>query len=114
MAGEEPLNLTPNGTLKLDTKSIKLDMLTCESMCGTVQWYELGLHEKVILNLICSTHSSVTANDLRTRPITSHHDVYYVFMFAIWPQNKILAIQPDIFDMLNDFGILFFVCLIAS
>lgn len=35
MEGEEPLNLIPNGTLKLDTKSIRLSMLTRES--GTVQ-----------------------------------------------------------------------------
>lgn len=42
MAGEEPLNLISNGTLKLDRKSIKLGMLTCESSCGTVRWFKVA------------------------------------------------------------------------
>lgn len=49
MAREEPLNLIPNGALKLDTKSIKIGMLTCEAACGTVQWYKVGLHKMVSL-----------------------------------------------------------------
>lgn len=36
MAGEEHLNRIPNGTLKLDTKSIKMSMLTHECASGTV------------------------------------------------------------------------------
>lgn len=47
MAGEEPLNLKPNGTLKLDRKSIKPSMLTCESSCVTVQWCDVAFHQMV-------------------------------------------------------------------
>lgn len=42
MTQEEPLNLTPNGTLKLDTKSIKLGMLTCECMWDCAVIYSRG------------------------------------------------------------------------
>lgn len=37
MAEEESLNLTPNGTLKLVTESIKMGTLTCECAYGTVR-----------------------------------------------------------------------------
>lgn len=37
MAEEEPLNLIPNGTLKLDTKSIRTGMLEWKSAWGLVQ-----------------------------------------------------------------------------
>ena len=60
MVGEEPLNLIPNGTLRLDTKSIKLSMLTCESARGTARDIKM-----VSLVLRWSAHNLVKESDLR-------------------------------------------------
>lgn len=48
MTGEEPLNLKANGTLKLDRKSIKLQVLTHKSSCGTERVKMRGIPSDIL------------------------------------------------------------------
>lgn len=59
MTGEEPLNLKANGTLKLDRKSIKLQVLTHKSSSGTKRLKIRGITSDILwstwFNLVYTT-----------------------------------------------------------